>query len=104
MVPLTITAPVSPLLGVTAVTDTDLTNETVTISHTIRGANYRGVISAEVIAEVTDNTIGIVESLSKITLTEGTTRTYTVALNTQPTGNVTITPNSGDTGLSHFQK
>ena len=89
---------VPQVVTVTAVTDTDTTNETVTIGHTIRGANYRGVISAEVIAEVTDNTIGMVSSLSRITLTEGTTRTYTVALNTQPTGNVTITPNSGDTG------
>jgi hypothetical protein len=56
---------------------------------------YAGVTSANVIASVTDDdTVGVTNSATAITLGEATTSTYTVVLNTQPTGNVTITPNS----------
>ncbi|VVH63002.1 hypothetical protein BSPWISOX_1910 [uncultured Gammaproteobacteria bacterium] len=42
---------------VTGVNDADATDETVTISHTITGAGYAGVTSANVIASVTDDEI-----------------------------------------------
>ncbi|VVM20313.1 hypothetical protein BSPWISOXPB_9003 [uncultured Gammaproteobacteria bacterium] len=86
---------------VTGVADDDINNETVTISHTITGAGYAGVTSANVIASVTDDdTVGVTNSATAITLGEATTSTYAVVLNTQPTGNVTITPNSNDTGAA----
>ncbi|SMN17126.1 Probable aggregation factor core protein MAFp3, isoform C [uncultured Candidatus Thioglobus sp.] len=43
---------------VTGVADADTSNETVTISHTIAGANYANVNSADVSASVTDDGIG----------------------------------------------
>jgi hypothetical protein len=64
MAALTVAAPVSLLLGVI-----------VTL----------GVTSANVIASVTDDdTVGVTNSATAITLGEATTSTYTVVLNTQP--------------------
>jgi hypothetical protein len=58
--------------------------ETVTISHTITGAGYAGVTSANVIASGTDDdTVGVTNSATAITLGEATTSTYAVVLNTQ---------------------
>jgi hypothetical protein len=44
---------------VTGVADDDINNETVTISHTITGAGYAGVTSANVIASVTTCIIAV---------------------------------------------
>ena len=41
---------------------------------------------------------GVTLSRSSLDVNEGSTGTYTVVLDTQPTGNVTVTPSSGDTG------
>jgi hypothetical protein len=43
--------------GQMSLADADATDETVTISHTITGAGYAGVTSANVIASVTDDEI-----------------------------------------------
>ena len=83
---------------VTAVDDdVDTGNQTVTISHDVSG--YGSVSSADpVTVTVTDNdTAGVsVTPPSGGDLNEGQTRTYTVRLNTQPSGPVTIVPSSGD--------
>jgi hypothetical protein len=55
------------LVTVTGVADDDINNETVTISHTITGAGYAGVTSANVIASVTDDdTVGVTNSATAI--------------------------------------
>ncbi|SMN17240.1 major paralogous domain protein [uncultured Candidatus Thioglobus sp.] len=43
---------------ITGVADDDIANETVTISHTIAGADYASISSADVSASVTDDGIG----------------------------------------------
>ncbi len=50
--------------------------------------------------EIVTTTPSVILNTTGITLTEATTGTYTVVLNTQPTGSVTITPVSGDTGAA----
>jgi hypothetical protein len=88
----------SQTVTVTGVSDADATDESVTISHTIEGNDYDGVMSINVTVTVTDDdTVGVSNSSTTTTLGEATTGTYTVVLNTQPTGDVTITPASADT-------
>ncbi len=83
--------------------DDDLDNDpdrTTAISHTASGGDY-GTVSGEVAVTVTDNdTSGLTFSRDSITVTEadGTsqTATYTVALTSQPTAEVTVSLSSGD--------
>ncbi|MBA5249496.1 MAG: hypothetical protein FE834_08250, partial [Gammaproteobacteria bacterium] len=64
-------------------------------------ADYVGITSANVTATVTDDDIkGVSNSETEVTLGETSTATYTIKLNTQPTGNVTITPASNDMGAA----
>ncbi len=72
-----------------------------TITHSASGSGYDGVTVANVVATITDNdTAGVTVSAMAGTMTEAAggshTSTYTVKLNTQPTGPVTISlaPNS----------
>ncbi len=69
----------------------------VLISYTVSGAgSYEGVntLSAEVDAIVSnDDMRGVTTSVTELTVTEaGGTAGYTVVLNSQPTGDVTVTP------------
>ena len=90
-------------VSVTAVQDDDTNNETVTVSHSIRG--YGTVTAADsVTVSVTDDditqndTAGVSVEPTSLRPVEGEMATYTVALNTQPAANVTITPGSSDSG------
>ena len=85
-------------VSVTAVQDDDATSETVTVSHSVSG--YGSVTSANsVTVSVTDDDDpGVSVTLTSVSTDEGGTATYTVRLNTQPSGNVTITPGSSDSG------
>ena len=81
---------------VTAVDDDlDEDSETVTLTHTVASAAnsvYDGVTAADLDVEVTDNdTAGVTVSEASLTIEEGSTGTYTVVLDTKPTGNVTVT-------------
>ena len=86
---------------VTPVDDADANDETVMVGHAIIG--YPRVSDSDV-DEVTvtvadDDTAGVTVTPTSLSLTEGgSTGTYTVKLNTMPSGNVTVTPGSGDTG------
>ena len=85
----------------TGVEDSDARDETVTVSHQVAGADYGSVTAADVEVTVTDNdTPGVRISDASLTLEEGTdANTYTVQLATEPSGDVTITPSSGDVNV-----
>ena len=81
--------------------DDDANDETVAISHSVSG--YGSVTTAaNVSVTVTDNdtTAGVSVSPTSLSVNEGGTTTYTVVLNTEPSGTVTVTPSSGDTGAA----
>ena len=81
---------------VTAGQDADAEDETdVTLSHTVAStadANYNGIAAGSVTVSITDNdTEGVTVSETGLTIVEGSNDTYTVVLNTQPAGTVTVT-------------
>ena len=78
--------------------DDAATDPVVGITHSVSGANYAGVAVPGV--EVTideDDTAGVSVSTTTLTVPEGQSETYTVVLDTQPTGDVTVTV-SGHSG------
>ena len=84
------------------VNDTDRTTE---ISHTASGGDYGGVTGGKVAVTVTDDDVrGLALSPDAVTVTEaagpGRTETYTVALTTRPTAEVTVSLSSGDGGVA----
>ncbi len=89
---------------VTAAEDDDaLTDDTVTLTHRVSGADYASESAASVTVTITENdTRGVTVSPTSLTVAEGSTGTYTVVLDTQPTGDVTVTvgPASGDVSVS----
>ena len=78
---------------VTAANDDDsVPDPAVTLSHDASGGDYGGVGAQTV--EVTieeDDTVGLTVDPTALTVTEGSSDTYTVVLDTQPTGDVTVT-------------
>ena len=90
---------------VSAAEDNDASNDTATITHNVSGADYDTITAASMQVTVNDNdTRGITlsEPALRLSLNEGSGVTYTVVLNTQPTGEVTVTPSrsSGDTDVT----
>ena len=81
---------------VSGVEDLDADDEMVSITHTVSG--YNGITTADAVAvTVTDtNDTGVTLSERTLSIMENTNTTYTVVLDTQPSGDVTITPDSGD--------
>ena len=79
---------------VRAADDVDSTNDTATFTHTATStadSDYAGITIASVTAtERDDDTPGVRLSRSSVTVNEGSSATYTVALNTLPTGSVTV--------------
>ena len=76
---------------VTAGEDPDGTDDSETLTHTATGADY-GSVSKGLDVTVTDNdTVGLELSETTLTVAEGGRATYTVALVTEPSGQVTVT-------------
>ncbi|MDD9818103.1 MAG: hypothetical protein OXU61_08235, partial [Gammaproteobacteria bacterium] len=89
---------VGQTVTVSGAQDADAVDDTATVSHTVSGANYAGVTAAEVVVTVVDDESAEV-SISVATLRvseDGGTATYTVVLGSEPSGDVTVTPGSGD--------
>ena len=87
---------------VTPVQDSDAANESVSISYAVSGGNYAtaGVtLAAQTVTVADDETAGITSTgAASIAVTEeGAVVTYTIVLNTQPTGTVTVALASDDT-------
>ena len=86
-------------VSVTAMQDADGADETVTISHSVTGYGAVTVADAVTVTVDDDDVPGVsVTSPASSSLSEGETLSYTVELDTEPTGNVTITPESSDSG------
>ena len=87
---------------VSAAADDDAADDTASVRHVIGGADYGGVLVAEMPVGVRDNdTRGVTMSESGVELREGGSATYTVVLDTRPTGTVTVTPTStGDSDVT----
>ena len=84
---------VAQTVTVTAGQDNDGANDTGTLTHTASGGDYAG-ITADLPVTVTDtDTTDIALSETGLTVTEGDAAgsSYTVALATKPTGEVTVT-------------
>ena len=77
---------------------------TTTITHTISGGDYATLDITNKTVGVTltdDDTGGVTLSVNSLTVGEsGPTGTYTVVLTVQPSGNVVVTPASGNTGVA----
>ena len=87
---------------VSARQDTDAANDAAVIIHRVSGADYNGV--SEALMNVTvddDDTRAVTLSETALNLVEGGSRTYTVVLDTEPAGTVTVTPvRSGDADVT----
>ena len=86
---------------VTVVDDADATDEDVTITYGISGGGYGAVTLAAQSVAVTDNDLagaGVTSTgVASISVTEGSDVTYTLVLDIEPTGTVTIALTSDDT-------
>ena len=73
--------------------DDDAANDTGTLTHTASGGDYASVSNTLPVSITDDDTAGIVLSETGLTVTEGYSAgsSYTVALATEPTGEVTVT-------------
>ena len=79
---------------VTGVEDADAANDMATLTHNPSGADYNSVSDASLTVTVTDNdTRGVTVTPTSLTISEGGSGMYTVKLNTQPSGDVTVTVN-----------
>ncbi|MDE0159476.1 MAG: hypothetical protein OXN24_05420, partial [Candidatus Dadabacteria bacterium] len=90
---------------VSAVNDGDAANESVTVSHALgapNGTDYDGVMPGDVTVTVTDAGHGVIASESTLNVREAVTgvtdatATYTLALKSQPGGDVTVRPATSD--------
>ena len=85
---------------VRGVEDSDTDNETVTVTHRASGGGY-GSVSGTVTVTVDDDDApppALVFSPRQLSVDEGDTATYRLSLAAQPTGAVTVTLSSSDSG------
>ena len=86
---------------VSAAEDADALQDTATVTHTVAGGDYASFDASSVDVTVTDNdTAGVKVSPTSLTIDEGLTDTYTVELNTQPSGEVTVGISSNNTDVT----
>ena len=82
---------------VLAASDDDAADDTASVRHAVSGADYGGVRAGDIPVTVRDNdTRGVTISAESVQLREGGRVTYTVVLDTQPTGTVTVRPSLAD--------
>ena len=76
---------------VTAAQDADAVNDEVTLTHTASGGGYDGVSIDSVAVTVRDDERGVTVTPTTLPVAEGGSDTYTVKLESQPAGTVTVT-------------
>ena len=86
---------------VSAAEDDDSTEDAATVMHTVSGGDYASFAASSVAVTVTDNdTPGVTVAPTPLTVNEGSTDTYTVVLNTLPTGTVMVDIMSNNTDVT----
>ena len=86
---------------VTGVGDAARGDRTTTVTNTPAGGGYGAAQSARVTVKVLEDVSpGLVVAPATVTVDEGGTSTYTVELNSQPQGDVTVTLASGNTSVA----
>ena len=86
---------------VSAGQDADAANDMATLTHNPSGADYDSVSNADLAVTVTDDeTAGVTVTPAALTVAEGGTDTYTVVLDTQPTGDVMVDIGSDNTDVT----
>ena len=83
---------------VTGVEDADGIDETVTVSHSVSGYGSVSIGAVVTVSVSDDEAPGVRIQPTSLRADEGGAVVYTMTLNTQPAGAVTITPVSGDSG------
>ena len=74
-----------------AAEDDDAIHGSATIDHAVSGGDYAGVTASSVTATESDNdTAGVTVTPTALTVTEGSSAKYSVALDTKPSADVTI--------------
>ena len=76
---------------VSAAEDADTVDDRVTLSHNVTGGDYGSVTGNLEVRVDDDDSPGLVFKPTALTVDEGGSATYTLALATQPAGNVTVT-------------
>ena len=78
---------------VTAAEDEDsIVDAPVTLTHTVSGGGYGGVVAPEVEVTILENDIpGVTVTPEELEVTEGSSESYTVVLDLEPEGTVTVT-------------
>ena len=81
------------MVTVVAADDDDAVNDpAVTLTHTASGGDYESLTGPSLSVTITENdTRGVTLSTTALTVNEGDTESYTVLLDSEPTGNVTVT-------------
>ena len=81
---------------VRAAEDDDGSGGSVTLTHTVNGGGYASVTAQAVTVHIRDNdSAGLTATPDRLEIAQGSRRTYTVALNTKPTADVTVTITGG---------
>ena len=83
------------VVSVRAAEDSDSVEGTVTLTHTASGGGYDELTALPVMIEIDDNDeAGLTVSSTSLQIAEGSRKTYTVVLNTEPSQTVMVTVNS----------
>ena len=80
---------------VTAGEDDDADDEQTRVTHRVSGYGDVTTADAVTVTAIDDDTPGVVVAPTTLTIDEGGSATYTVALATRPAGDVTVTPAAG---------
>ncbi len=83
---------------VSAVEDTDATDETVAVTLAAEGGDYAGISTTATVSVNDDETTGLSLSATSVSLSEGGSETFTMVLVSQPTASVTVAVTSSDVG------
>ena len=89
---------------VTAVNDDNAVNENVNVNLSASGGEYDGVTDSVSVRVNDDDTPALEVSVTSLSVTEGATDSFTVALATEPTAQVTVTVTSTDTDAVSVDK
>ena len=90
---------VAQTVTVTGAHDADASNAAANITHTVSG--YGGVTIEDVaVTIIDDETAGVTVNPVTLTVNEGGINTYTVRLDSEPSGNVMVTPASNNTAAA----